>query len=49
MIKKIVKFFSTKKESNMIHSVKFIGKIDPWIRKKVDSAKVLTLAELEEK
>ena len=47
MIKKIVKLFSTKKESNMIHSVKFIGKIDPWIRKKADSAKVITLDELE--
>lgn len=48
MIKKIVKFFSSRKESNMIHSVKFIGKIDPWVKEKVNSAKVLTLAELEE-
>lgn len=41
----MIKLFSRKK----IHEVKFtFGKVDPWIKEKVNSAKVITLAELEE-
>ena len=44
---KIIRLFS-RKESNMMHKVNFIGKVDPWIKEKVKSAKEITLAELEE-
>lgn len=46
MIKNIIRLF--KKES-MTHKVNFtFGKVDPRIKEKVKSAKVITLAELEE-
>lgn len=41
---KILRLFSRK-----THKVNFTKcKVDPWIKEKVNSAKVLTLAELEE-
>lgn len=49
MIKMMKKLFSSRKESKMAHNVNFtFGKVDPWVKEKVNSAKVLTLAELEE-
>ena len=45
----LLKRFFSKKEIEMIHNVNFaFGKVDPWVKEKVNSAKVLTLAELEE-
>lgn len=39
----------SKKESNESHRVEFVfDKVDPWIKEKVNSAKLITLAELEE-
>ena len=49
MIKIMKKLFSSRKESKMAHNVNFaFDKVDPWVKEKVDSAKVVTLAELEE-
>lgn len=49
MIKQIILRFFSRKESNMRHDVNFaFCKVDPWIKEKVNSAKVITLAELEE-
>ena len=46
MIKKILRLFSRK--SNKIEFNDNEIKLDPWIKEKVNSAKVITLAELEE-
>ena len=44
-----LKRFFSRKENEMIHNVNFaFGKVDPWIKEKVKSAKEITLAELEE-
>lgn len=44
---KILRLFSRK--TRKTHKVNFaFGKVDPWIKEKVNSAKVITLAELEE-
>lgn len=46
---KIIKLFSRKETDEMTHDVNFaFGKVDPWVKEKVNSAKVITLAELEE-
>ena len=44
-----LKRFFSKKESNESDRVEFVfDKVDPWIKEKVNSAKLITLAELEE-
>ena len=44
----LLKRFFSKKEIEMIHNVNFaFGKVHPWIKEKVKSAKSITLAELE--
>ena len=49
MIKMMKKLFSSRKESKMDNNVNFaFGKVDLWVKEKANSAKVLTLAELEE-
>ena len=49
MIKQIILRFFSRKESNTVHDINFeFGKVDPRIKEKVNSAKVITLAELEE-
>jgi len=47
--KALVKKILSKREANMAHRVEFaFGKVDPWIISKSNSAKEISLAELEE-
>lgn len=43
------RILSKREEANMLHRVEFaFGKVDPYIRAKSESAKEISLAELEE-
>lgn len=45
----LAKRILSRKESNMIHRVEFaFGKVDPYVRAKSESAKEISLTELEE-
>ena len=47
--KALIRRILSRKEYNKSYRVEFVfDKVDPWIKEKVNSAKVITLAELEE-